>query len=86
MAMQRSEDLSQTAFVLFNQFKELGQAPERIFIATFDDHDKGVVDLWGTDQGGKQLNKLFKVPVNEPTMVSKIVAAWKEKRDQWWLI
>jgi signal transduction histidine kinase/tetratricopeptide (TPR) repeat protein len=80
MAMQRSEDLSQTAFVLFNQFKELGQAPERIFIATFDDHDKGIVDLWGTDQGGKQLNKLFKVPVNEPTMVSKIVAAWKDKK------
>ena len=80
MAMQRSEDLSQTAFVLFNQFKELGQSPERIFIATFDDHDNGVVDLWGTDQGGKQLNKLFKVPVNEPTMVSKIVAAWKEKK------
>ncbi|HWN88776.1 MAG TPA: ATP-binding protein, partial [Chitinophagaceae bacterium] len=80
MAMQRSEDLSQTAFVLFNQFKELGEAPERIFIATFDDHDNGVVDLWGTGQGGNQLNKLFKLPVNEPTMVSKIVAAWKEKR------
>ena len=80
MAMQRSEDLSQTAFVLFNQFKELGEAPERIFIATFDDHDSGVIDIWGTDQGGNQLNKLFKLPVNEPTMVSKIVAAWKEKK------
>ncbi|HEX6168879.1 MAG TPA: ATP-binding protein, partial [Chitinophagaceae bacterium] len=80
MAMQRSEDLSQTAFVLFKQFKELGAEPERIFIATFDDHDSGVIDLWGTDQGGNQLNKLFKVPVNEPTMVSKIVAAWKEKK------
>ncbi|HEX6849655.1 MAG TPA: ATP-binding protein [Chitinophagaceae bacterium] len=80
MAMQKSEDLSKTAFVLFNQFKELGEAPERIFIATFDDHDNGVVDLWGTDQGGNQLNKLFKLPVNEPTMVSKIIAGWKEKR------
>jgi len=80
MAMQRSEDLSQTAFVLFNQFKELGEAPERIFIATFDDHDSGLIDLWGTDQGGNQLNKLFKLPVNEPTMVSKIIAAWQEKK------
>src|SRR5678815_5379487 len=75
MAMQRSEDLSQTAFVLFNQFKELGEAPERIFIATFDDHDNGVVDLWGTGQGGNQLNKLFKLPVNENNMVSKIITA-----------
>ena len=80
MAMQKSEDLSQTAFVLFNQFKELGEAPERIFIATFDDHDNGLIDLWGTDQGGNQLNKLFKLPVNEPTMVSKIITAWKQKK------
>ena len=31
MAMQRSEDLSQTAFVLFKQFKELGEEPGRVY-------------------------------------------------------
>src|SRR6187455_203306 len=33
MAMQKSEDLSTAAFVLFQQFKGLGEEAERIFIA-----------------------------------------------------
>ena len=80
MAMQKSEDLSETAFVLFNQFKELGEEPERIFIATFDNEDGALVDIWGTNQGGNQLNKLFKVPANEPTVINKIAEAWKNKK------
>jgi signal transduction histidine kinase len=80
MAMQKSEDLSQAAFVLFKQFKELGESPERIFIATFDAADENLVDLWGTSQGGNQLNKLFRVSADEPTVIKKIVNAWKEKK------
>ncbi len=80
MAMQKSEDLSETAFVLFQQLKELGENPERIFISTFDDHEKNIVDIWGTTQGGNQLNKLFKVAADEPTVIAKIVAAWKEEK------
>ncbi|HWN89097.1 MAG TPA: ATP-binding protein, partial [Chitinophagaceae bacterium] len=80
MAMQRSDHLSETAFVLFKQFKELGEAPERIFIATFDDEQEGIIDIWGTNQGGNQLNKLFKVSADEPTVISKIIAAWKAKK------
>ncbi|HEU4858913.1 MAG TPA: ATP-binding protein, partial [Chitinophagaceae bacterium] len=80
MAMQHSDHLSETAFVLFNQFKELGEAPERIFIATFDEEQEGIIDIWGTNQGGNQLNKLIKVSADEPTVISKIIAAWKEKR------
>jgi len=78
MAMQKSNDLSTAAFVLFQQFKGLGEEAERIFIATFDD-DERWVDLWGTNQGGNQLNKLFRAPVDEPTVISKIITAWKAK-------
>src|SRR6478736_5649733 len=78
MAMQKSDDLSTAAFVLFQQFKGLGEEAERIFIATFDD-DERWVDLWGTNQGGNQLNKLFRAPVDEPTVISKIITAWKAK-------
>ena len=80
MAMQHSDHLSETAFVLFKQFKELGEAPERIFIATFDEEQQGIIDIWGTNQGGNQLNKLFKVSADEPTLISKIITAWKEKK------
>jgi signal transduction histidine kinase len=80
MAMQHSDHLSETAFVLFKQFKELGEAPERIFIATFDNEQDGIIDIWGTNQGGNQLNKLFKVSAEEPTTISKIINAWKEKK------
>jgi len=80
MAMQHSDHLSETAFVLFKQFKELGEAPERIFIATFDEEQQGIIDIWGTNQGGNQLNKLFKVSAEEPTLISKIITAWKEKK------
>ena len=80
MAMQHSDHLSETAFVLFKQFQELGEAPERIFIATYNEEDNNVIDLWGTNEGGNKLDKLFKVPVSEPTVINKINTAWKEKK------
>jgi hypothetical protein len=80
MGMQKSDDLFETSVVLFQQLKELGEAPERIFIALFDEKDKNYIDLWGTLQGGDRLNKLFRAPVSEPTVINKIALGWEQNK------
>ncbi len=76
MAMHKSEELAETAAVLFEQVKGLGAAPERMNIGIVKEDD-GLIDFWSTDQGGAQINQLFKGSINEPTTLSKAYNAWK---------
>jgi signal transduction histidine kinase len=76
MAMQRSDELAEAAEVLFKQFAELGNEPDRISIGIIDESG-GFTDLWATDQQGRQLKILFKARNSEKTTFKKMVAAWK---------
>jgi len=76
MEMHKSEELAETAAVLFEQVKGLGAAPERMNIGIVKEDD-GLIDFWSTDQGGAQINQLFKGSINEPTTLSKAYNAWK---------
>ena len=76
MAMKRSEELAETAAVLFEQVKGLGAAPERMNIGIVKE-EKGFIEFWPTEQGGKQINQLYKGSINEPTTLSKAYNAWK---------
>ncbi|HEY6437273.1 MAG TPA: hypothetical protein VIY47_11840, partial [Ignavibacteriaceae bacterium] len=78
MAMQRSEELSETSFVLFQQFSELGIVPNRFFIGIVNE-DKGNMDVWITEWGGEMYSQTFKVKIDEPVVGKKVYEAWKAK-------
>jgi len=77
MAMRKSEELAETAAVLFEQFNELGEAPERMNIGIIKE-DERIVEFWSTEQGGKQISKLFRSGIDEPTTINKAYKAWKK--------
>ncbi|MEP7377894.1 MAG: ATP-binding protein [Chitinophagaceae bacterium] len=76
MAMHKSEELAETAQVLFHQLMELGDIPARICIGILDEKNERVT-FWATDQAGSQINLSFHARLNEPTSISKMYAAWK---------
>ena len=81
MAMQRSDELSETAAVLFQQFKELGEDPLQIAIGTFNEAE-GTVEVRITDWGdsGSRVNSSFILSLEEPALISKEFKAWKEHK------
>src|SRR5258707_2559487 len=76
MAMHKSEELAETAEVLYHQLEELGDDPERITVGLVDETN-GVVTWWATDQGGSQLNIRFEATIDEPTVMLKLYNGWK---------
>jgi len=80
MAMHKSEQLAETAKVLFEQFGLLGKIPDRMSIGIINEESK-TVELWVTDQSGNQLNHEFFFSIDEPTSMAKIYKAWEQKKD-----
>ncbi len=80
MAIHKSEQLSETAKVLFEEFAILGKIPDRMSIGIFNEDSKNV-ELWVTDQGGNDLNHKFFFSIEEPTSIAKIYTAWKDGKD-----
>ena len=58
MAMHKSEQLSETAKVLFEQIDLLGKIPDRMSIGIINEENR-IVEMWVTDQGGNKLNNEF---------------------------
>ena len=81
MAMQKSEELADTAYVLFQQFKELGETPHQITIAIIKE-DEGLVEfnITSGDGSGAQVNRTYNFAINEPALIKKLVGAWKENK------
>ena len=78
MAMHKSEELSETTSVLFQQFVELGVVPNRFFIGTINEEET-MFDVWITEWGGEMSSQNFKVNIEEPLQWKKIYKAWKVK-------
>lgn len=77
MAMQRSDELADATEVLFKQFAELGNEPDRISIGIIDEIN-GFTEVWATNQAGSQLKVRFKARNTEKTTISKMMADWKD--------
>ncbi|HCX77389.1 MAG TPA: hypothetical protein DHU93_20405, partial [Algoriphagus sp.] len=58
MGMQRSEELSETASVLFEQLQNLGVTHERINIGIINEKNQ-TIDFWITAQGGNKLDSRY---------------------------
>jgi hypothetical protein len=78
MAMQHSDELSETAFILFQQFKELGENPDQATIGIINEEEH-VIEYWVT-MYGSQINKVFKFSIDEPNVTHKIYKGWKAKK------
>ena len=78
MAMQKSEELAETAFILLQQFNQLGETPEQITIGIINEPER-VVELWLTLHGN-QLQHMLTISIDEPNVISKAYAAWKKQK------
>ena len=82
MAMQSSNELQETAAVLFNEFKKLGT--DNIYQVTIGiyNEEEGVIDFrstsWADD--GAQDNRSFSLTMEEPTVIKPAVTAWKANK------
>ncbi len=79
MAMQRSEELSETAYVLYQQFIALGEKPLQITIGIIDPAGH-IVEFWGTDLKGNETKQTAAGSLDEPFLLKKMFAAWKMKK------
>ncbi|HJS56158.1 MAG TPA: hypothetical protein VJ765_16520, partial [Chitinophagaceae bacterium] len=79
MAMHKSEELAETAQVLFHQLQELGGIPDRIAIGIVD-ANADVVNFWTTDQQGSHISNSFSARLSEPTTIAKTYNAWKDQQ------
>jgi len=80
LAMYSSEQLAETAEVLFEQFRLLGEIPDRMSIGIFEE-ENDMIRLWVTDQHGNRLSHEFFFSIKEPTSMAKIHAAWKQGKE-----
>jgi signal transduction histidine kinase len=78
MAMQKSDELAETVYILFQQFKELGEKPDQATIGIINEDEK-VIEYWVT-MYGNQMNRVFKFPIDEPHVTNKIYKAWREQK------
>ena len=79
MAMHKSEELAETAAVLFRQMAELSVTPERLNICLVKE-ETNVLEVWSTDQEGVKINYHFNTSLDEPTTGKRVYDAWKEKK------
>jgi signal transduction histidine kinase/DNA-directed RNA polymerase subunit N (RpoN/RPB10) len=79
MAMQRSDELMETAVVLFDQLNQLGENIERTIIGVMNEEER-VVDVWATRPDGSQMVKMQKFPIDEPILMQKVYVAWRQQK------
>jgi hypothetical protein len=78
MAMQKSSELTETSFLLFQQFKELGSVANQMSIGIIKEQEN-MMEMSATIDGSK-LDQVVNVSFNEPIVMKKLVAAWKEQK------
>jgi signal transduction histidine kinase len=78
MAMQKSEEISETTHLLFEQLKGLDPTAAQLSIGIIKE-EKGVFELSATVHGTSLL-KTYDVPLDEPFIIKKAVKAWKQKK------
>ncbi len=79
MAMQKSNELAQTAAHLFSQLNELGIYPYRCNIAIVDDESKSC-RIWSTTNSGNVIPTGSALPLNEYPILQEMYDGWKTQK------
>ncbi|MEO8772004.1 MAG: hypothetical protein ABI402_18040, partial [Ferruginibacter sp.] len=77
LAMQKSDELAETAAVLFKQLIHLGIAPNRLYIAIIEDKN-GYTDFWITDEDGSKISSAFQTNLNDNPTFRKMFDGWNQ--------
>jgi len=79
LAMQKSDELAETAAVLFRQLIVLGIQPNRLYIAIIND-EAGNAEFWITDEDGSKISSAFVTNLNNNPTLKKMFGGWKEEK------
>ena len=78
LAMHKSDELAQTAVVVFQQLISLGIEPNRLYIGIIKD-ESGDMEMWATDEDGTKVGTKFMFNKNENASVKKLYDGWAAK-------
>lgn len=78
LAMQRSDELAETAAVLFQQLIQLGIEPNRLYIGITSDNSSDI-EFWITDEDGSKVSTMFKGNAEENASLKKMFDGWIQK-------
>ena len=79
LAMQKSNELAETAAVLFKQLILLGIEPNRLYINIIK-NETGESEFWITDEDGSKVSSAFELNMNDNPSFKKMFTGWKEKK------
>lgn len=79
LAMQKSDELAETAAVLFQQLIALGIEPNRLYIILIKENN-AEMEAWVTDEDGSKVSMGFTGNYNRNSSLLKMYEGWKEKR------
>lgn len=79
LAMQKSDELAETAAVLFQQLIVLGIAPNRLFIILIKE-DTPEMEAWLTDEDGSKVNMGFTGNYTKNESLNKMYEGWLGKK------
>jgi hypothetical protein len=77
--MHKSDELAETAAVVFQQLMNLGIEPNRIYIGIIN-NNKGKAEFWITDEDGSKISTAFKTNLNDNPSFKKMYDGWKEQK------
>jgi signal transduction histidine kinase len=76
LAMQKSDELAETAAVLFRQMISLGIEPNRLYIGITKE-DTAEIEFWITDEDGSKVSNMFTGDANKNLSMKKMHDAWR---------
>jgi len=79
LAMQKSDELAETAAVLFQQLILLGIEPNRLYICIAQ-NENGDVEFWITDEDGSKVSMAYEDNLNNNSSFKKMFAGWKKQQ------
>src|SRR4029078_4257727 len=79
MAMFKSDDLAETAVVVFKQMNILGIIPNRLYIVIIND-DSGNMEFWITDENGDKIGFRHQVNIRENVSLKAMFEGWVAKK------
>jgi signal transduction histidine kinase len=79
MAMFKSDELAETAVVVFKQMNGLGIVPNRLYIVIIND-DSGNMEFWITDENGDKIGSRHMVNVNQNISLKTMYDGWADRK------
>ncbi len=79
LAMQHSDEMPETAAVLFQQLIALGIEPNRLYISIVKG-EAGDSEFWITDEDGTKVSTAFSANLNNNATLIKMFEGWKQQQ------